>query len=218
MNITANDIITFCKLEYGTEVCAIPNAVNIFYLEGCTASDMLPNPDLPDIWNDTCLIIQANQGPGWAMHRMEATSEPGLSATMSKQAAKLGGVFRIAIGYHAEKWVMGFHKRNKQHPALVQSGKIFGHRDKNRDGKRTGDLVTDNVTGLNQHGTRAGLKSVRVGEWSYACLVRRMWEDHLKFIRLCKNDPRYILDNGFKFSTTVVDYSAFWKWEAAQPA
>lgn len=98
----------------------------------------------------------------------------------------------------------------------MQYGKITGHRDKNLDGKRTGDLVTDNVVGLNQHGTRPGLKSVRVGEWSYACLVRRMWEDHLDFIELCKNDPRYIVDNKFKFSTTIVDYSAFWKWKNAQ--
>lgn len=45
------------------------------------------------------------------MHRADATSEPGLSATMSKQGAKLGGVFRIAIGFHKEKWVMGFHKK-----------------------------------------------------------------------------------------------------------
>ena len=213
--VTAKDILDFCRAKYGTEFSENENEVNILYFEGCNAADLTPNPDLPDLWNDTSLIISKKHDV-LVMHRAEATSEPGLSATMSKQGARLGGVFRIAIGFHKEKWVMGFHKRNRNHPALVQHGKITGHRDKNRDGKRTGDLVTDNVVGLNQHGTRPGLKSVRVGEWSYACLVRRMWEDHLAFIELCKSDPRFIVDNKFKFSTTIVDYSAFWKWKNAQ--
>lgn len=95
------------------------------------------------------------------------------------------------------------------HPALVQCAPIFGRRDGNKDGKRTGDLVTDNVQGLNQHGTRDGLKPVRVGEWSYACLVRRYWKDHVAFMRLCSQDPRYLADNAFRYSTTVVDYSKF---------
>ena len=214
--VTAKDILDFCKSEYGTEVSEAKNTVNIIYLEGCNAADLTPNADRPDEWNDTSMIIMHHSdGTPFIAHQAEATSEPGISATMSKQAAKLGGVFRIAIGYHKEKWVMGYHKRNNAHPALVQSGKIFGHRDKNRDGKRTGDLVTDNVLGLNQHGTRPNLQSVRVGDWSYACLVRRMWDKHMEFVRLCAADPRrsYIDPSEFKFSTTVVDYSAFWKWK-----
>jgi len=111
---------------------------------------------------------------------------------------------------------MGFHKGNPEHPALVQRGKIIGTRDANRDGKRTGDLVTDNVKGLNQHGTRPNLLSMRVGEWSYACLVGREWTKHIRFIQMLKADKRYISNAKFLFSTTVVDYSKFWAWFLTQ--
>lgn len=212
MKATAENIIAFCKSRYGTEINETPGAANIFYLEGCTAGALMQNADLIDQWNDTSLIISYNQaGQPVIVFNAEATSEPGLSATTSKQAAKLGGVFRIAIGWHKEKWIQGFHKSNNLHPALVQCAPINGHRDKNMDGKRTGDLFTDNVKGLNQHGTREGLKSVRVGEWSYACLVRRMWGDHMAFMRLCSLDPGYIANKAFKYSATVVDWSEFVK-------
>jgi len=207
---TAQNILDFCIKQYGTVVDTTPGAANIFYLEGCTASDLSPNSDLLDGWNDTSIIIKYNQaGKPEIVFKAEATSEPGLSATLSLTAKKLGGVFRIAIGYHHEKWVQGFHKRNRQHPALVQCAPITGTRDKWQTGKRTGYPAVSDVTGLNQHGTRDGLRSLRVGEWSYACLVRRMWFDHTAFMRLCILDPRYIADNGFMYSTTVVDYSKF---------
>lgn len=214
--VTAKEILDFCKLQYGTEVSEMPGAVNIFYLEGATAADLTPNPDLPDLWNDTRMVITHNAfGVPEIVLQETATSEPGLSATMSARARSMGGVFRIGIGFHKDCWKRGFHKGNKAHSALVQCATITGYRDNNLDGKRTGDLVVSDVKGLNHHGTRLGLKSVRVGEFSYACLVGWWWPRHLKFIELCDNDPRYIADKKFKFSTTVVDWSAFWKWKQA---
>ena len=215
--VTASEIVAFSSSIYGTKFEKTPGAVNILYLEGCTAATLEPNPDLPDLWNDTSLIIQFDaSGLAYFAHKAEATSEPGLSATMSKRSARLGGVFRIAIGFHENKWRLGFHQRNTHHPALVQVAPITGHRDRNRDGKRTADPLTQDVTGLNQHGTRPNLRSVRVGEWSYACLVRRMWADHMEFYGMCANDPRGKADVNFTFSTTVVDFSAFWKWKSNQ--
>jgi len=219
MSVTASEIIAFSSSIYGTKFDQTPGAVNILYLEGCTAATLEPNPDLPDLWNDTSTIIQFDQaGNAYFAHKAEATSEPGLSATMSKRSARLGGVFRIAIGYHEKKWRLGLHQRNPAHPALVQVAPITGHRDRNRDGKRTADPMTQDVSGLNQHGTRPNLNSVRVGEWSYACLVRRMWNEHMEFYNLCANDPRVKADANFTLSTTVVDYSAFWKWRQRQTA
>ncbi len=216
MSNAAQRILNFCQAEYGTKVDTTPGAVNIFYLEGCNVSDFSPNQDAPDGWNDPCIIISYNQaGQPQITFKAEATCEPGLSATQSKRASALGGVFRIAIGFHEEKWVQGFHKSNPVHPALVQCAPILGHRDANRDGKRTGDLVTDNVKGLNQHGSRPGIKPTRVGEFSYACLVRRMWGDQIAFMRLASLDPRYIANKDFKYSTTVVDYSKFIKWQSS---
>lgn len=207
---TAQNILYFCQREYGTEVDTTPGAVNIIYLEGCTASDLSPNPDLPDLWNDTSLIISYNQaGLPEIVFKADATSEPGLSATLSRRARANGGVFRIALGFNKECWQQGNHKGDPLHPALVQCAPIWGYRDKNMDGKRTGDKLLNDVKGLNQHGTRPGLTSTRVGEWSYACLVRRMWTDHIAFMRLCSLDPRFVADRSFRYSGTVVDYSKF---------
>lgn len=206
----AQNILAFCEKEYGTAIDTTPGAVNIIYLEGCDADDLTPNSDLPDLWNDTSLIITYdNNGQPQIVFHAEATSEPGLSATVSKRSKVKGGVFRIALGFHKDCWQMGFHKGKQQHPALVQCAPIWGYRDANQDGKRTGDRFTNDVLGLNQHGTRDGLTPTRVGEWSYACLVRRYWNDHLLFMRRCSLDPRYTADNQFKFSTTVADYSKF---------
>jgi hypothetical protein len=103
--------------------------------------------------------------------------------------------------------VLGFHKGNKEHPALVQVDLITVHRDKNKDFKRTADPVTTDVKGLNQHGARKGLRPVRVGGFSLGCLVRELWEDHEEFIAIVSNDPRAIKDRKFKISSTVVDGS-----------
>jgi len=224
MTPTAQQILQFCSTEYGTIVADQPGEVNIVYLEGATVtkkedalSTITPNNDAPDLWNDVRMVISPNQfgEPNFKL-LADATSEPGLSATHSKRAQQTNGVFRIAIGYHHEKWRAGFHKGNLNHPALVQAAPILGTRDRNRDGKRTGDLVTDNVKGLNQHGTRPGLTSMRVGEWSYACLVARIWAEHIKFMKLNQADPRYLKSVEFLYSTTVVDYSRFWAWFLTQ--
>jgi hypothetical protein len=215
--VTASEIVAFSSSIYGTKFEKTPGAVNIVYLEGCTAADLTPNPDLPDLWNDTSSIIQFDaSGLAFFAHKAEATSEPGLSATMSARSARLGGVFRIAIGFQEEKWIRGFHKGDPLHPALVQVAPITGHRDRNRDGKRTADPITDDVRGLNHHGTRPGIRPVRVGGFSFACQVRRMWEEHLQFMALCDADPRYIDSKRFRYSSTTVDHSNFWKWKSNQ--
>lgn len=215
MKVEANDILEYSIEMYGTKVDTRPWCVNLFALEGGNV-DLTPNDDRPDAWNDSSVIItHDNNGVPQFAHIGEATCEPGLSATFSKQAERLGGVARIAIGFHEEKWIRGFHKQNRNHPALVQCAPITCHRDRNKDGKRTGDPVTVDVQGLNWHGTRANLKPVRVGEWSYACNVRRNWSgagSHMEFMALCDADPRYMLNKQFRYSGTVVDYSRFWKW------
>lgn len=210
MRFTQNDIlqglVRYTKGVYDTQWLS-SGLPNIVYLEGANA-DFTPNDDKPDQWNDRSLLIGVNQGDTKILLNAQATSEPGLIAANSKAAEKLGGVARIAIGYHHEKWTGGFHKQNLQHPALVQCAPINVFRDKNKDGKRTGDFYTDDVSGLNQHGTRRGMAPSVVGMFSLACLVRRYWEDHLTFMQIL--GASFLSD--YKFSTTVVDYSRFWRW------
>lgn len=215
---TAAEIVEFITTLYGSKITTNEGEVNILYLEGCTAATLQPNQDRPDLWNDTRCIIQYINGVPTFTHLSDATSEPGLSATHSKRAAALGGVFRIAIGWHEQCWQLGFHQRNPAHPALVQCAPIRGHRDRNRDGKRTADPITWDVTGLNQHGTRPGVRSTKVGMWSLGCLVGQDWNTHIDFYAACAQDRRAVADSKFKFSTTIVDYSQFWKWRQQKTA
>ena len=210
-------LVQYCEQTYGTEFCPILGAVNIVYLEGANP-DLSPNEDRPDKWNDVRAVIQFDEnGKPRFTHIAQATTEPGTSATRAKKSQKLGGVARIAIGFHKDKWQVSYHKRNPSHPALVQAAPINVYRDFNMDGKRTNDIITADVQGLNQHGTRRNVEPVVVGEWSYGCLVGRNWTQHLLFMdTLVKRDPRYLLKPSALFSSTVVDYSKFTKWAEQQ--
>jgi len=178
------------------------------YVEGANA-DLMSNADTIDMWNDMGGVLTWVDGVPRLLCWHVCTTEPGYAATHSNSAKALGGVARIQLGYHHEKWVMGFHKQNshgKQHPALVQSGEILVHRDANKDGKRTGDLIR-RAYGINQHSTRPYYDGHNVGNWSAGCLVRRNWTDHEFFIWLLKQDSRYAADQRTKFSTVVLDGS-----------
>lgn len=207
--VRAEDVLQFCRDIYGTEIDQRPGAVNLFAFEGCSP-DLKQNDDRPDAWNDTISIIQFTDGKPTFTHLAEGTSEPGASSTFSKQAARLGGVARIALGWHKEKWRIGFHQQNQMHPALVQAAPITVHRDRNRDGKRTGDPVTTDVQGLNWHSTRPGIKPTRVGGFSAGCIVGRDWNTHVDF--MVKVRTHQMLFGTELFSGTVVDWSRFTKW------
>lgn len=184
--------------------------VNIVYLEGSDA-DGLPNADALDGWNDRRLVLMFFEGQPRIVQNFACTTEPGAAPTFDAQSRRLGGVFRIDFGQHRSCWKMGFHKSNRTHPALVQAVPcIAGRRDANRDGKRTGDPAGCGK-GVNQHGTNAGFRSPRVGNWSRGCMVARSWSEHIDFIELCRRDPRYIADKNFLFSATVIAGDEFSK-------
>jgi hypothetical protein len=207
--VRAESVLEFCQNIYGTEIDTRQGAVNLFAFEGCNV-DLTQNADLPDQWNDTIAIIQFVEGKPTFTHLAQGTSEPGLSSTMSKHAARLGGVARIAIGWHKDKWRIGFHQKNSHHPALVQAAPITVHRDRNRDGKRIADPITMDVQGLNWHSTRPNLKPVRVGGFSAGCIVGRDWNLHIDFIVKCR--AMQLMHGNDLFSGTVVDWSRFVKW------
>lgn len=195
----------------GYRISTRPGEVNIIYLEGGNA-DGTPNSDAPDRWNDRRIVIvhDSAQRPEIVLN-VEATSEPGTAATFSVAARKRRGVARVALTQYLEKWKVGYHKRNKNHPALVQAGDIKVFRDFNRDGLRTGDNLLQ-ASGINQHSTRPYLIPTIVGVWSEGCLVGRVWAEHLSFMDLVKSDPRYVADPEFLFDTTIIDTSDFHKF------
>lgn len=117
----------------------------------------------------------------------------------------MGRLERPAVGVHVGCWFDGFHKANPNHPALVQvpGTQVLGHRDLNRDGKRTGDLVSEG-RGINQHGTHPGFERKTVGGHSEGCLVAMRWPDHIQFVNLYRTDARYLKDRLYRFTSTII--------------
>jgi len=199
-----NKIIQYYNLN-SYNIDRNPGEINICYIEGINADGSLNN-DAWDRWNDRRIIFTYDaDGIPDILINHQATSEPGRRPTFSLRALRRGGVFRIAFGQYQRCWVMGYHQGKPGHPALVQApgASIWGHRDKNRDGFRTGDLI-DRGTGINQHGTMPGFAGKLIEMWSEGCLVGRHWQQHLQFIAVCKSDTRYLLDEGYRFTTTII--------------
>ena len=162
---------------------------NIIYFEGINTDLSTLNNDALDHWNDVSTIIGED---GTVYFCAQATTEPGREYTDNPLNPK--GAFRIALNTQFKNcWRLGDHKGQD---ALVQCDTIWGHRDKNKDGFRTGDTIdTGDHFGINQH-TTSGMPE-KVGFWSAGCLVRRSVEDHKEFMRLCRA-------MGYRFFDTVV--------------
>ena len=93
----------------------------------------------------------------------------------------------------------------RKHEALVQADKIHIFRDKNEDGKRPGDkeFIVGSGAGINQH---SGLNQSpsNIGKLSAGCLVGQNDDEHKKFMKILRGDPRFIANHGYKFMTTVI--------------
>lgn len=183
-----------------------PLHVNIIYVEGVNVN-LSPNADIIDFWNDRRIVMQCDKwGEPQILLNTACTTEPGLAATQSAAAKKRGGVARVQFGQFTA-WRVGFHQQSRlgtQHPALVQVMPLQVFRDANADGIRPGDKLAP-AWGINQHGTRLGLNSSRVGMWSEGCLVGRDWNEHIEFMRLVKTDARYLKNQKHIFSTTILN-------------
>lgn len=171
---------------------------NIVYLEG-SDKDGVPNKDTFNEWNDRRIVIEIVNGVPTIVGNWKATSEPGRKYT--KNPLNPQGAFRIAFGQY-KAWKVGFHQSKSDHEALVQRGEIKGHRDINKDGKRTGDpVVTGDGYGVNQH---HGWNMEQIEGASAGCLVGQSKEEHRKFMALIKQDRRYQLNSNYFFFTTII--------------
>lgn len=180
---------------------------NIIYIEGCD-EDGRRNSDSPGLWNDRRLLVVFERGVPVLKINEPATTEPGLLVPPLSSRKK--GVFalpRIAFGQHVGCWRMGFHKQNIDHPALVQVKAVPISRDTDRDGKRSkSDSKFSNVIiGLNQHTVSRHYNGGFVGQQSLGCLVCRNRTKHQEFLDFLKFDPRYVEDQNYAFTTTVIN-------------
>jgi hypothetical protein len=78
----------------------------------------------------------------------------------------------------------GYHKGDTDHPAYIQSFKVgFPYtrdNDKDKQAENYGKVYTNRI-GANCH--RAGAKSVLIGGWSVACLVRNILDEYNKWLK-----------------------------------
>jgi len=186
---------------------------NIVAVEGMNPDGTL-NADRPDRFNDLRLLIEVNtpfekiDDPAFfkIWHASACTTEPGTAATFHPRVLARGGAFRIAFGHYAECWRADFHKGDPKHPCLRQipGSPVMGHRDFNRNQIRDKADKLVRADGINWHGTRPGWFGELVGLWSEGCNVDKVWADHLDFMGLIYQDPRYLADKQFRFSGTVI--------------
>jgi hypothetical protein len=100
-------------------------------------------------------------------------------------------------------WSVGRHGR-RQYPALVQTGEISITRDLNSEGLRdkSDKAYSGNDYGINQH---HGYSAANVGQMSAGCLVGQSIAGHEQFMELLKRDRRYQANNGYAWSSAILD-------------
>lgn len=180
-----------------------PDCVNVVYVEGMDA-DGTVNDDAPNVFNDLRLVLRVNRaGNPQIVASWDATSEPGrYYASVEKVDPR--GAARIAFGQY-KAWSVGTHRAGTPtaHEALVQTAPISVFRDMNEDFERQGDLEVEGLFGINQH-WGYDLPKSDIGRASAGCLVGRTKTGHREFMALCKADPRYVANNGYRFMTAVM--------------
>lgn len=196
-NSFASSIIRW-MLAKKYQVFTGPRRYNIVYVEGCNG-DGTVNADRPNEFNDRRLVIEIIDKPG-ILGNWEATTEPGDYYTQHPMNAR--GAARIAFGQY-EAWQVGFHGKRDAHEALVQVLPIGVYRDYNKDYRRTGDFLERGLFGVNQH-WGYDLPVTKVFNASAGCLVGRTREGHKQFMRLLKQDTRFVENRNYKFWTTII--------------
>lgn len=197
-------------LAKGFFVARLPGFLTIVYIEGANA-DGRPNPDKPNEFNDRRIVLKREgNGRPVVLHNVLATTEPGTHFTV--HPLNPNGAARIAFGQY-KAWRVGFHRANqsppRKHLALVQVANVTVHRDKNKDGKRTGDRTfTGDGFGINQHHAH-NTAAHNIGTHGAGCLVGRSKEEHQQFMALIKTDPRFAATNGYVYMTTVLNGDHF---------
>lgn len=207
-------IEAFVVSMYDAPLFSNPGEISIVYIEGANP-DFTINKDRPNEWNDLRMLIRYEAGQPRIIFKAVATTEPGFEATMSREAKKLGGVARIKFGFHAEKWVRGFHqfaRLRTRHPALVQrqGTPVMVHRDLDQNFIRTGDRIAP-AYGINHHGVLSGAPKF-VGRHSAGCPVGLHWDEHEEFLSLTKEDPRYLANKSFHYSSWFIPGNELAKW------
>lgn len=175
---------------------------NIAYVSG-TNPDGSRNDNRIDDWNDLRFLIQvAADGTVLVPLCKLATIDAGYywrNDPMNPLGTAQVDLDQYLLNCHC----VGRHG-SKQYPAIVQVGYISITRDLNAKGLRDAadKAYRGNDYGMNQH---HGYDRDRVGIMSAGCFVGRSIAGHEQFMALLRKDRRYVCNNGFAWSTAILD-------------
>jgi hypothetical protein len=193
--------ITEAIIRNGAWVCLHPECFNIVYIEGMNMNG-LANPNKPNQFNDLRLIIQVKEGTPKLVDMWDATTTPGKYWVQHRMNP--AGAAMIAFGQY-KAWRVGVHHAGSAsaHEALVQVSDLNVYRDDNENFKRDDGKLYTGIFGINQHWGYDYPKD-DLGRSSAGCLVGRTKKGHKEFMSIVKSDPRYKVNHGYKFITTIL--------------
>lgn len=139
------------------------------------------NLQVPDVFNDPFFIVYKENGIE-KLFTAVVTTEPG--TTYQKKLLNEKGCWVMDPAQMIDAYSPGLHQGKADHRCLRSTGKIFGHREDDRDGvlfndKNALSMWVDGTTvGANIHGAyhKDDVDLTRnVGPWSAGCQVHERW-------------------------------------------
>jgi len=136
---------------------------------------------VPDVFNDPFCIVY-KEGGVEKLFSAIVTTEPG--TTYQKKLLNEKGVWVMDPAQMIDAYSPGFHQSKPDHRCLRSTGKIFGHREDDKDGVLFNDTnavsawADGNSIGANIHGAyhKDNIDLTKtVGPWSAGCQVHERW-------------------------------------------
>jgi hypothetical protein len=174
---------------------------NIVYVEGMSENLALNN-NKPNEFNDVRMVIEIVKSVPTIVGKWEGTTEPGTHFTMNP--INPNGAARIAFGQY-KSWRVGTHVGSgaDPHEALLQIADVSVFRDKNKDMIRTGDKLFTGLFAITQH-WGFDLPRNKIGVAGACSLVGRTRAGHREFMKIIKQDKRFLLSSSYTFLTTII--------------
>lgn len=134
---------------------------------------------VPDVFNDILCLVYKKDGKE-ILFTATITTEPG--TTYQKKLLNANGCWVMMPAQMIDAYKSGFHQGKPDHRCLKSVGKIFGHREDDKDGIVLDDKDSINhweegsLVGANIHGANKAGITKTVGPWSAGCQVHNDWK------------------------------------------
>lgn len=161
---------------------------------------------------DDKYIVYYKVNKKWDIYYFSCTTDPGKAHLMNPifDEAKKDGALILKHGeQYRSAYTLGFHGGgNWRHRALIQTGKLKGFRDNNRDDILDLDptSVTEGLYGANHHTAFLTADATVVGAWSAGCQVINKHIEYKKLIDLWERAAKIW---GSTFSYTLLHQKDF---------